>query len=110
MSRRRITIEVPEELKEKLEAQIPWGLFAPVMRIILYDLVSMLEDSKDLHRILINRIIQEKLPLQEWSSITPKTIDVCPDCGNDVQELKDRKEGQTYTVMYWCQVCDKEVT
>jgi len=36
-------------------------------------------------------------------------IPKCPKCGKIAIPIRDREDGHTYVVMYWCDGCDLEV-
>lgn len=47
--KKRITCEIPEELHERIQRHIQWGLVAPVMRVLLERAVDAIE--KDGHKM-----------------------------------------------------------
>ena len=55
--RARLSVDIPDELHERLRRVVPWGMIGKLMNTILWDVVKMLEKDPNMLGILLNRYI-----------------------------------------------------
>ena len=56
--RPRLSVDIPEELQQRIRRSIPWGVLSKLMLVILEDVVSAIEKDPNVIGAFLSRYIR----------------------------------------------------
>lgn len=86
----RITFEVDEETKRRVDAAIPWGFLTPVYQAMTEDLLEMMKGEENI-RLILGAIAARKLRLQDFLQLEGDNGPIRPE---PIRKVGDRNDGR----------------